>query len=1704
MKFQWRIPWSEQFLQATLNALSAHIAVLDSSGQIVAVNNAWRRFAQANGLNLPDVGLGANYLDICISAANCGIQEADLAGQGIRSILDRTQTLFHLEYPCHSPTEQRWFALRITGFEYQAQSWAVVAHENITERIQAEAALRHSEARYRAIVESQTELICRAAPDGTFNFVNEAYCHYYGKRSEELIGGNLNPPPILAEDRQMLAAYYASLTSENPIGQIEHRVVLPNKDIRWQQWTDRALFDEQGHLVEYQSVGRDITEQQRAREALQESEQRFRNLVEGSIQGILVHRDTKPLFVNRAYAHILGYDSPDEILGLDTVLPLVAPYEQERLLGYHAARVKGESAPSQYEYDALRKDGSIVALQHLVTTINWDGEPAVMTAIVDITWRKQAEQELRKSEERYRGVVEDTPGLICCFLPGGEITFVNKTYCDYFARTPEELVGSNFLSLIPAADRETVMANISALTVEAPTQSHEHQVVAPGEAIRWQHWTNRALFDAEGKVIAYQSIGEDITERKRVEEALHYSEKRFRALVENIPDALTLNSADGTVLYQSPAASRILGYALDELVNINPFEFIHPDDVEAARKVLAQLLQEPQKIIKAQYRVRRKDGLWRWVEVITHNLLDEPGVQAIVGNYRDITERKQAELALQESEARLRSVVNNVVDGVITIDERGIIETFNPAAEKIFGYAAAEVQGQDIGLLMAEPYRSQHDDYLANYLRTGQARVIGIGREVEGRGKDGSTFPLDLAVGEFYQGEHRMFIGVVRDITERKRVEEALRESEQKYRTLFELAGDAILTVRPPDGKILDANMATVKMLGYSKEELQALGGGKDIVAPEVFEETEYEWATQLANQGDFLVETLWVRKDGSRCPVAVSGKPVEIKDEVLLQLIGRDITERVQAEKALRESELKYRTLVERIPAITYIAALDETSTTLYISPRQVEEILGFAAEEWQAKGHDIWFQQLHPADRERVLAEAAAGYASPAPFVREYRMLSRDERLVWIRDEAVVVRDEAGQPLFRQGVMSDITALKQAEAELCRRNRELSLLNKIIAASAAGLEPETLLETACRELALTFNLPEVTAALFNESKTMAEVVAEYKTEERSSALNLVVPVERNPATQYLFSHKTPLVVDNTQHDPYLAPLHDLMRQRGVVSLLMLPLLINEEVIGSLNLIATELRPFSTEEINLAWSVADQVAGALARARLGQSRRLLSAAVEQSAESVIITDTEGIILYVNPTFEQISGYSRSEALGQTPRLLKSGRQESAFYRELWTAISAGRVWHGRLINKKKDGALYTIDTIITPVRDEHSQIVNYVALQRDITHELRLEEQLRQSQKMEAIGRLAGGVAHDFNNLLTVIIGHTEFLSSSYLNSDDPRLKEVEQIRKAGERAALLTRQLLAFSRQQPTWLQILNLNQVVTGIKDMLSRLIGEHITLLTDLAPDLGRTRADPAQIEQVLMNLVVNARDAMPGGGKLTIKTANVELDELYAARHLNVSPGPYVMLVVADTGLGMDAETMSRIFEPFFTTKEVGKGTGLGLSTVYGIVQQNDGHIRVDSTPGQGSAFSVYLPLIKETAPIAASRPVTATSPEGKETILLVEDETNVRLITRKFLEKRGYRVLEAGHARQALHLCWQHAGRIDLLITDVVMPDLSGPELAEQLAQIQPRLKIIFISGYADDVLKQHGIPEPHCIFLEKPFSSEALAQKVREALDDK
>jgi PAS domain S-box-containing protein len=522
---------------------------------------------------------------------------------------------------------------------------------------------------------------------------------------------------------------------------------------------------------------------------------------------------------------------------------------------------------------------------------------------------------------------------------------------------------------------------------------------------------------------------------------------------------------------------------------------------------------------------------------------------------------------------------------------------------------------------------------------------------------------------------------------------------------------------------------------------------------------------------------------------------------------------------------------------------------------------------------------------------------------------------------------------------------------------------------------------------------------------------------------------------------------------------------------------------------------PLDNGDVEAVRDVARRLASSLETARLRRQAREL---FETDLTGNFVAAEDGRLLDCNPAFARVLGYDRIEDVRDVGAAELFGGDVS--WREFVGAVARqGRLRQQEMALRARDNRPVHALVSATGVRGDRGAVTAIRGQLFDLSAHKHLEEQLSQSQKMEAVGRLAGGIAHDFNNLLMIVGGQAGRLLEQ-LPEDDPHRRPVEAIATAADRAAGLTQQLLAFSRRQVLSPRVISLNTVARNVHGMLERLIGEDITCAMSLAEDIRNVRADPGRLEQALLNLAVNARDAMPGGGTLGMSTSNVEIDEAYSRQHLGAVPGRYVMLAVSDTGCGMDPETRTRVFEPFFTTKEVGKGTGLGLSMVYGIVKQSGGYIWVYSELGLGTTFKIYLPAVEAEAQVIAA-PGAVSAPTGSETILLVEDEDGVRELLDELLTEQGYRVLSASRGADALALAERAEGEIELLVTDVVMPEMSGHELALRLRSRRPGLRVLYLSGYTDETIAHHGVLEPYAAFLGKPFTRAALATKVREVL---
>jgi two-component system, cell cycle sensor histidine kinase and response regulator CckA len=770
--------------------------------------------------------------------------------------------------------------------------------------------------------------------------------------------------------------------------------------------------------------------------------------------------------------------------------------------------------------------------------------------------------------------------------------------------------------------------------------------------------------------------------------------------------------------------------------------------------------------------------------------------------------------------------------------------------------------------------------------------------------------------------------------------------------------------------------------------------------------------------------------------------------------------TVRKRAEATMRESEEKFHQLADHITDAFWMTSPD-LKTIHYISSGYeviwARSTVSLYADPYQ------WTDAIHGSgERERVCNAFLTLAGNVAEVSIEYRIARPDGTIRWVHTRGFQVRDAAGKVVRLTGIASDITESKQVEETLRRQKTELQVLFDLTPAMIAFKDTRNGILRVNKRYSDAFGKPVEEI----EGKSVLELHPEGAANYYAADLEVV-----------------------RSGVPKLGIVETMLGRNG------------EEI--WLQTDKVPVRDNDGKIIGIVVMLQD-ISG---RLRSEQELRLLNSAVLQSKESILITDAEldlpgPRIVFVNPAFTEMTGYTAEEALGKTPRMLQGPRTDKSLLHRLRRSLERGETFEGEAVNYRKDGKEFDLQWQVAPIRDVTGKIAHFVAIQRDITARKRLEAQLFQSQKMETVGKLAGGVAHEFNSIMTAISGQSELLLTD-LPPGSALAKSATEISKAAVRAATLTRQLLAYGRKQFLKLEILDLNAVILSMEGMVRHLMGGDVDTQIVPALDLYAIKADAGQIEQVVMNMAINARDAMPNGGKLTLETANVLFEQESVGRYPELPPGNYVMLAITDTGTEMSAEVKARAFEPFFSTKGVGQGTGLGLSTCYGIIKQSGGHISVYSELARGATFKIYLPQVAQQARIPIQRLDSPGLPRGTETILLVEDDPALLEMAATLLRRLGYTVLAAGNGIEALSLRQRRGvGHIDLLFTDVVMPHMSGKELSERVKALYPHTRILFTSAYTENAIIHQGVLDKSLALLQKPFTPSALAQKLREVLD--
>ena len=1056
---------------------------------------------------------------------------------------------------------------------------------------------------------------------------------------------------------------------------------------------------------------------------------------------------------------------------------------------------------------------------------------------------------------------------------------------------------------------------------------------------------------------------------------------------------------------------------------------------------------------------------------------------------RALTERniflRQAQEATASAVSIHRAILESSLDSVVVMNSEGQVVEFNPAAEALFGYQRDQVIGKSLATLIIPPeLREGHRQGLKRYLATGQGQVIGRRVEMPALCADGRSVRVELAIMPVPGSNPQLFAGVIRDITARIEAENVLRERETFLRLAQEAAhvGSWEWDIENNKFKWSDE---LARMHGLADAEFD--GNAETVMSfchPADVESLR-DAMEQMSSGAEISgFESRIIRKDGVERVLWFLGQTHRDKEGKPAKVLGIaiDITERKLRDKLLEDETRILGMIAKGADLREILTAIVESIEA--ISTDTIGSILfldsdGVHVRHGAAPGlPDVYNQAVNGAE-----IGPKAGSCGTAAY----------------RRQAVIVTDIMTDPLWEDyRELARLSGLRACWSTPIMDSRE-SVLGTFAMYYREPRSPSpedfTLIQRATHLAGVAMERKQDEESLREAQEFNAQVLA--NTQHGQVVLDSELRYRMwNPAMEQITGLRPEQVLGRTPQE-----LFPFLQNIGIIDAMRRALEggITHSNDFQYDIPGTDRRGWATALVGPMRNTKGEIIGVInsvieTTSRV-QDERFVNTLMDSLPGSVYLFQADGKFLKWNKVLEDVTGYTKEEIAEMSPFTLVQKNEIDGISRMIDTVLSEGQASVESSV-LTKDGR--TVPYYYKGVRMTTEQGPCVLGIGIDISDRRRLEDQFRQAQKMEAVGQLAGGIAHDFNNLLTIITGYCQLILRS-MRSDDPQTERVQEILRAGERSASLTRQLLTFSRKQVLAPKVLSLNEVIYDTEKMLHRLIGEDIQLTTSLHPRLHNVRVDPGQIEQVLLNLAVNARDAMPEGGSLLIETKNVELGAEHSTG--DAPANSYVLLTVSDTGKGMTEDIKHRIFEPFFTTKGNGQGTGLGLAVVHGIIKDSDGYIEVESNGQSGTTFSIYLPHSADVVR-SATHDSLAPAPDGTETILLVEDEAVVRALSREVLEDSGYKVLEAADVDRALHLSGEYKGKIHLLVTDVVMPGIAGPALAERIVKRFPEIKVLFVSGYTDDAVVKYGVLHDEVNFLQKPFSPDALANKVRDVLD--
>jgi two-component system, cell cycle sensor histidine kinase and response regulator CckA len=1292
------------------------------------------------------------------------------------------------------------------------------------------------------------------------------------------------------------------------------------------------------------------------------------------------------------------------------------------------------------EAKILRRDGSKVDAEFNNKRVSIAGVLYMHTTARDITERKEAEKALRNSEERFRSMYENSSLGLYRTAPDGKIILANPALVKKLGYSSFEDLAARNLQREGFEPSYERKQFIDRIELHGEVNGLESAWTCNDGSVIYVRESARAIRDPQGNTLYYDGTVEDITERKQAEIALRASESQFRELWGATVEGITIQE-NGIVVEVNDAMCRMFGYTREQVIGKSLLEFA-PVEMHAA------LLEYMASGVEARFETPalRSNGARLVLEVFSKPILYQ-GKNLRMAAVRDITERKQIEDALRNSEERYQRITAAITDYIYTVrveNGKATKTTHGPGCVTVTGYEQDDFKNDPfLWFNMVLPEDRLRVEDQARLILTGENPSPLEHRIVH---KNGSlrwvrnTFVLHRDD----EGAIVAYDGLVQDITDRKQAERALQESEFKYRQLVEGFPDAIAIY--VDGKIVFANSASVVLVRASSMEELIGKPVLDLVHPGYRQMIVERMKEVLSTKQTLpLLEEKFIRLDGSEVDVEVKALPVTFGNRPAVQLIVRDISERKQTEEALHESQLRYRAAVEQSNEGITIADLD--GRYIMVNPAFCR-MTGYSETELLS----IRVIQLMPKRSSlKLFTRVADQHASGQ---REVELMRKDGStfIALITGSAL----EVGGRHYVQGLVQDITERKRAEEALRESEERFHSMFEMHDAAMLLIEPisgEINDANPAAERFYGYSVNELRGMCIQDINMMSsgEVAAE-RSRASESEKNSFVFAHRlaNGTVRSVEVHSSPIILDGKRR--LFSIIHDITERREAEKQL----------------------------------------------------RKLSLAIEQSPASIVITDTQGNIEYINPKYTQVTGYTMDEVLGKKPSILKSGETSQEEYRRLWQTIMAGNDWRGEFHNKKKNGELFWEIASISPVKDQNGVITNFLAVKEDITDRKRSEEALRHAQKLESIGTLAGGIAHDFNNLLNAIMGQSS-LALGRLPKESPAGDNIAKALKAAERAADLTRQLLAYSGKGKFLTDDFDLNRLVEENAQLLEVSIPKSAHLRYDLDRSALCMRGDIGQVQQVVMNLIINAGEALgTHSGFITVRTRHIEINtngkEYCKYTNISLPPGPYISFQVSDTGHGIKPDLLARIFDPFFTTKFTGRG--LGLAAVLGIIRGHHGGVRIQSESGKGTEFEVIFPEVQLSSLTKAqdTKQLPTLNGEGK-TILVIDDEPSVLELLTDVFADANFTVIKALDPVEGIELYRRHREHILLVVLDFSMPGMDGKTAFHELRKINSDVKVLLCSGYTEEEIRSvFGDIPPHS-FIQKPYKPSILMEKASSIL---